>query len=66
MAQIDKFIPILLKWEASITVKAGESLEVAFIRAKKVGFTNDPNDTGGATMVGVTIGAYRSYCRYKG
>lgn len=66
MAAIDKFIPILLRWEASITVKANETLENAYKRATKVGFTNDPNDTGGATMVGVTIGTYRSYCRYKG
>jgi len=27
---------------------------------------NDPNDNGGATMIGVTIGTYGSYCRYKG
>ena len=66
MATIDKFIPTLLLWEASITVKAGESLESAYTRATKRGFVNDPNDNGGATMVGVTIGTYRSYCRYKG
>ena len=66
MATIDKFIPILLRWEAGITVKEGETLEQAFARAKKVGFSNDPNDNGGATMVGVTIGTYRSYCKYKG
>ena len=66
MANIDKFIPILLRWEASITVKTNESLEDAYKRATKVGFVNDPNDNGGATMVGVTIGTYRSYCRYKG
>lgn len=66
MANIDKFIPILLRWEASITVKDGESLENAYKRATKRGFVNDPNDNGGATMVGITIGTYRSYCRYKG
>ena len=66
MANIDKFIPILLKWEAGITVKAGESLDKAYSRATKKGFANDPNDNGGATMVGITIGTYRSYCRYKG
>jgi lysozyme family protein len=66
MANIDKFIPILLRWEASIIVKTGESLEDAYKRATKVGFVNDPHDNGGATMVGVTIGTYRSYCRYKG
>lgn len=66
MATIDKFIPILLQWEASIIVKQNESLEQAYTRATKRGFTNDPNDTGGATMIGVTIGTYRQYCRYKG
>lgn len=66
MATLDKFIPILLQWEASIIVKQGESLESAYTRAAKRGFTNDKNDTGGATMVGVTIGTYRSYCKYKG
>lgn len=66
MSNIDKFIPILLQWEASVIVKQGESLEDAYKRATKRGFSNDPCDTGGATMVGVTIGTYRSYCRYKG
>ena len=66
MATIDKFIPILLKWESSITVKANETLENAYKRAAKKGVINDPDDLGGSTLVGVTIGTYRSYCRYKG
>lgn len=66
MSNIDKFIPILLKWEASIIVKPNESLESAYNRAARKGVINDPNDLGGATLVGVTIGTYRSYCRYKG
>lgn len=66
MATIDKFIPILLRWEAGIIMKAGETVEQAFERAKKRGFVNDPNDNGGATMIGVTIGTYRSYCRQRG
>lgn len=66
MSNIDKFIPILLQWEASVIVKSGETLDSAYKRATKKGFTNDPNDSGGATMIGVTIGTYRSYCRYKG
>lgn len=66
MANIDKFIPILYRWEAGITMKDNETVESAFERAKKRGWSNDPYDTGGATMVGVTIGTYRSYCRYKG
>jgi lysozyme family protein len=43
-------------------MKKGETLEDAFSRAKKTGFANDPNDRGGATMVGVTISTYRQYC----
>lgn len=66
MANIEKYIPILFRWEAGITMKDGESLEEAFLRAKKRGFANDPLDNGGATMIGVTIGTYRSYCKYKG
>lgn len=66
MATIEKYIPIILRWEAGITMKAGETLENAFLRAKKRGFADDPDDRGGATMVGVTIGTYRSYCKYKG
>lgn len=66
MATLDKFIPILLQWEAGVIVKQGETLEQAYTRATKKGFTNDINDNGGATMVGVTIGTYRSYCKYKG
>lgn len=65
MAQIDKFIPILFRWEAGIEMKKGETLEDAFSRAKKTGFANDPNDRGGATMVGVTISTYRQYCQFK-
>lgn len=66
MATIDEFIPILLRWEASVTVKSGETLEAAFARAKKTGWANDPHDTGGATMVGVTLAAYKQYCAKKG
>lgn len=66
MATIEKYIPIILRWEAGVTMKAGETLENAFLRAKKHGFADDPDDRGGATMIGVTIGTYRSYCKYKG
>lgn len=66
MSTIDKFIPILLRWEAGTIMKQNETLENAYLRSKKKGFANDPDDNGGATMVGITIGTYRTYCRYKG
>ena len=66
MATIEKYIPILFRWEAGINMKANETIEQAFNRAKKTGWSDDPLDTGGATMIGVTIGTYRTYCVYKG
>ena len=66
MANIEKYIPILFRWEAGINMKDNETIEQAFERAKKTGWSNDPLDSGGATMIGVTIGTYRSYCKYKG
>jgi lysozyme family protein len=38
-------------------------LDQQFLQAKKTGFANDPADSGGATMVGVTLGTYTEYCR---
>ena len=37
-----------------------------FILKWEGGFVNDPDDLGGATNMGVTIGAYETYCRKKG
>lgn len=37
-----------------------------FEQARKTGFANDPDDAGGATMCGITIGTYKAYCRSKG
>jgi lysozyme family protein len=66
MANIEKYIPILFRWEAGIIMKDNETIEQAFARAKKKGWADDPLDKGGATMIGVTIGTYRTYCKYKG
>lgn len=66
MATIYGFIPILLRWEASVTIKNNETLESAFNRAKKTGWSNDPHDRGGATMIGITLDTYKAYCKYKG
>jgi lysozyme family protein len=60
MANVDKLIPIIIKWEAGVT---GEGLtnEQLFEKAKIKGFANDPVDAGGATMIGITIGTYTTY-----
>ncbi len=37
-----------------------------FILKWEGGFTNDPQDLGGATNKGITMGTYEQYCRLKG
>ncbi len=37
-----------------------------FILKWEGSFVNDPDDLGGATNMGVTIGTYEAYCRKKG
>lgn len=64
MANIEKLIPHLIEWEAG--VKGNMSNRELFEKAKKTGFANDPNDLGGATMIGITFATYGIYCRRKG
>lgn len=66
MADIEHFIPFLIKWEAGISKKSDETNESLFQRARKTGWADDPDDLGGQTMVGVTMAAYEEYCRRKG
>lgn len=46
MANVEKLVPQILKWEG--------------------GFVNHPNDKGGATNKGITIGTYTYYRKVKG
>lgn len=39
---------------------------IPFIRKWEGGFVDDPDDPGGATNMGVTIGTYGLYCKKKG
>lgn len=39
---------------------------IPFIRKWEGGFVDDPDDPGGATNMGVTIGTYEMYCKKKG
>ena len=66
MANIEHFIPFLIKWEAGISKKSNETNESLFQRARKTGWADDPDDLGGQTMVGVTMATYEDYCRRKG
>lgn len=40
---------------------ANAELMVPFIRKWEGGYVNDPDDSGGCTMAGITIGTYRKY-----
>ena len=66
MANIEHFIPFLIKWESGISKKSNETNESLFQRARKTGWADDPDDLGGQTMVGVTMATYEEYCRRKG
>ena len=60
MANVERLVPFILKWESGTTDKklTGEQL---FEKAKKKGFSDDKDDDGGATMCGVTIETYKAY-----
>ncbi len=65
MANVEKIVPFIIQFEAGID-PAGLTGEKLFEKARKTGYANDPDDLGGATMVGVTIATYTEYCRKKG
>ena len=65
MANVEKLVPFIIQFEAGVT-PAGLTGEKLFEKARKTGYANDPDDLGGATMVGVTIATYKEYCRRKG
>lgn len=63
MADINRIIPFILKYETGVVQKAGESVEQLFERARPKGWANDPLDKGGATQSGVTLTTYKTYCK---
>lgn len=65
MANIEKLVPFIIQFEAGIS-PAGLTSEKLFEKARATGFANDPDDSGGATMVGVTMATYTDYCHKKG
>ena len=65
MAEIEKLIPHIIKWETSVTGQ-GLSNEQLFEKARQKGYANQKYDRGGATMVGVTIATFTAYRKKKG
>ena len=69
MANCEKLIPIIIRWEAGVDPAKEENQGLTyrelFEKAKKKGYSNDPADRGGATMVGITIATYTTYRKRK-
>ncbi len=69
MANIEKLVPIIIKWEAGVDPQKEENIgltaEELFEKARPKGYGNDPVDSGGATMVGVTLATFKAYRKIK-
>ena len=57
MANVEKIVPFIIQFEAGVS-PAGLTGKLLFEKARKTGYANDPDDLGGATMVGVTLATY--------
>jgi lysozyme family protein len=66
MANIDKLIPHILKWETGVSQLYRESPERLFERSRRKGWSNDPADKGGATQSGVTLKTFTQYRKAVG
>lgn len=66
MEKVENIIPFIVKWESGVIMRKGESFDQLFERAKRCGISDDPDDLGGLTVVGVTFVTYKQYCRRKG
>lgn len=67
MADFKKIIPFIFHFAAGVPVKdLAKPLEQQWDIARRKGWSDDPDDPGGETMIDVTMGAYKSYCRKKG
>lgn len=67
MADFKKMIPFIFHFAAGVPVSdLNKPLEHQFAIARKKGWSDDPDDPGGETMIDVTLEAYKAYCRSKG
>lgn len=66
MANIDKLIPHIIRWEAGVKQLYGESLEHLFERARRPGYAYDPDDKGGHTQTGITLNTYIRFRKFAG
>lgn len=63
----DIFKLFLLVHEAGLRLAGhrADAMETHFERSRKSGWSDDPDDPGGATLCGVTIGTYKSWCKQR-
>lgn len=70
MASIERYIPFILHFAAGVPkadVEGGRySNAELFEKARKKGWSDDPDDAGGQTMVDVTLATYKGWCRANG
>ena len=70
MANYKQLIPFIFHFSSGVYGKNGSDLrlplEEQFELAKKRGWSDDPDDPGGATMVDVTISTYSTFRKRKG
>lgn len=64
--RLEQFIVFVLHFEAGVNRHEDESLDGLFARARRTGFANDPDDSGGATLCGVTLKTYSAWCAANG
>jgi hypothetical protein len=62
---MESFIPFIIYHEAGGKFVSTSNI-VRFELSRGRGYSNDPNDPGGPTMIGVTIRTYTAYCKKKG
>lgn len=70
MAEFTKMLPLIFHFAAGVYGKNGSDLmlpyEKQFNLARKNGWSDDPDDPGGATMIDVTLNTYAYYRKTKG
>ena len=65
MTDINPFLRHLLRFEAGVADR-NLSTDKLFQKAHVKGFANDPDDRGGATMIGVTLAAFTAWRKQHG
>lgn len=70
MAEFTRMLPLIFHFAAGVYGKNGSDLrlpyEEQFNLARKKGWSDDPDDPGGATMIDVTLSTYTAFRKSKG